>query len=60
MRIALADDSALFRSGLVLLLQASGAKVTAEASSGDELIACLFPPARPPHLGRLTRSGPTR
>jgi DNA-binding NarL/FixJ family response regulator len=42
-RIALADDSALFRSGLVLLLQASGAKVTAEASSGDELIACLFP-----------------
>ena len=41
MRIALADDSALFRSGLVLLLKASGAQVTAQASSGAELVASL-------------------
>jgi DNA-binding NarL/FixJ family response regulator len=40
-RIALADDSALFRSGLVLLLKASGAQVTAQASSGAELVASL-------------------
>lgn len=41
MRIALADDSALFRSGLVLLLEASGAQVTAQASSGAELVASI-------------------
>ena len=41
MRIALADDSALFRSGLVLLLQASGAQVTIQASTGEELLASL-------------------
>ena len=46
MRIAIADDSALFRSGLVLLLEASGARVTTQASSGGELIASIFP-ARP-------------
>ena len=46
MRIAIADDSALFRSGLVLLLEASGAHVTTQASSGEELIASIFP-ARP-------------
>jgi DNA-binding NarL/FixJ family response regulator len=40
-RIALADDSALFRSGLVLLLEASGAQVTAQASSGAELVASI-------------------
>ena len=45
-RIAIADDSALFRSGLVLLLEASGARVTTQASSGEELIASIFP-ARP-------------
>jgi DNA-binding NarL/FixJ family response regulator len=42
-RIAIADDSALFRSGLVLLLEASGAQVTTQASSGAELIASIFP-----------------
>ena len=45
-RIAIADDSALFRSGLVLLLEASGAQVTTQASSGEELIASIFPPGR--------------
>jgi DNA-binding NarL/FixJ family response regulator len=43
-RIAIADDSALFRSGLVLLLEASGVQVTTQATSGTELIARLFPP----------------
>jgi DNA-binding NarL/FixJ family response regulator len=42
-RIALADDSALFRSGLVLLLEASGAEVTAQACSGAELLASIAP-----------------
>jgi DNA-binding NarL/FixJ family response regulator len=41
-RIALADDSALFRSGLVLLLEASGVQVTAQASSGAELMASIL------------------
>jgi DNA-binding NarL/FixJ family response regulator len=42
-RIAIADDSALFRTGLVLLLEASGAQVITQASSGAELIAGMFP-----------------
>jgi DNA-binding NarL/FixJ family response regulator len=42
-RIAIADDSALFRNGLVLLLQASGAEVTSQASSGAELMASIRP-----------------
>jgi DNA-binding NarL/FixJ family response regulator len=42
-RIALADDSALFRSGLVLLLEASGAQVTTQVSSGTELMASILP-----------------
>ena len=41
MRVALADDSALFRSGLEMLLQASGVQVTSQASSGDELMASI-------------------
>ncbi len=51
MRIAIADDSALFRTGLVLLLEASGAQVVIQASSGAELMARMFPrrpgPVRP-------------
>lgn len=43
MRLAIADDSALFRNGLIMLLEASGAQVTARVSSGTELIACLEP-----------------
>ena len=43
MRVALADDSALFRSGLQLLLQAAGVEVTSQASSGDELMANIVP-----------------
>lgn len=41
MRVAIADDSGLFRSSLGLLLQASGAEVTASVSSGTELIAVV-------------------
>jgi DNA-binding NarL/FixJ family response regulator len=40
-RLAIADDSALFRSGLILLLEASGAQVTAQVGSGDELVASI-------------------
>jgi DNA-binding NarL/FixJ family response regulator len=42
-RVALADDSALFRSGLELLLRASGVQVTSQASSGDELMGNIVP-----------------
>ncbi|MCV2491157.1 response regulator transcription factor [Geodermatophilus sp. YIM 151500] len=41
MRVALADDSALFRSGLAGLLTATGVEVTALAGSGDELLAAV-------------------
>ncbi len=41
MRVAIADDSGLFRSSLALLLQASGAEVTASVSSGTELIVVV-------------------
>jgi DNA-binding NarL/FixJ family response regulator len=40
-RVAIADDSGLFRSSLALLLQASGAEVTASVSAGPELIAVV-------------------
>jgi DNA-binding NarL/FixJ family response regulator len=40
-RVAIADDSGLFRSSLALLLQASGAEVTASVASGTELIAVV-------------------
>ncbi|HEY1675509.1 MAG TPA: response regulator transcription factor, partial [Streptosporangiaceae bacterium] len=43
MRVALADDSALFRNGLDLLLRASGVEVTSQASSGDELMTNIVP-----------------
>jgi DNA-binding NarL/FixJ family response regulator len=42
-RLAIADDSALFRSGLILLLEASGAQVTTQVSSGAELVASIAP-----------------
>jgi DNA-binding NarL/FixJ family response regulator len=41
MRVALADDSALFRGGLAALLEASGLEVTAQAASGDELLKAV-------------------
>ncbi|MBV9448431.1 MAG: response regulator transcription factor [Streptosporangiaceae bacterium] len=41
MRLAIADDSGLFRSSLKLLLEASGAQVIASASSGSDLLAVV-------------------
>jgi DNA-binding NarL/FixJ family response regulator len=37
-RVALADDSALFRRGLATLLEASGVSVTAQVPTGVELV----------------------
>jgi len=41
MRVAIGDDSGLFRASLAMLLEASGAQVTATAGSGAELIATI-------------------
>lgn len=41
MRVALAEDGALFREGLLMLLQAAGHDVVACAAGGDELVALL-------------------
>jgi DNA-binding NarL/FixJ family response regulator len=41
MRVALADDSALFRDGLALLLNRAGIEVVIQARTGDELLARL-------------------
>jgi DNA-binding NarL/FixJ family response regulator len=38
MRVALADDSVLFRQGLALLLETAGVEVTAHARTGDEIL----------------------
>jgi DNA-binding NarL/FixJ family response regulator len=41
MRLAIAEDSGLFRSSLTLLLEAAGAEVTASVPSGAELLAAI-------------------
>jgi DNA-binding NarL/FixJ family response regulator len=41
MRLALAEDSGLFRSSLALLLEASGAEVSVSVPSGTELLAAI-------------------
>ena len=41
MRVALAEDGALFREGLQMLLKAAGHEIVATASGGDELVALL-------------------
>ena len=41
MRVALAEDGALFREGLLMLLKAAGHEIVACASGGDELVALL-------------------
>ena len=41
MRVALAEDSGLFRQGLVLLLQEQGIEVTAQTSTGERLLAAI-------------------
>jgi DNA-binding NarL/FixJ family response regulator len=40
-RVALAEDGALFRQGLVMLLEAAGHEVVACVPTGDELVAAL-------------------
>jgi DNA-binding NarL/FixJ family response regulator len=41
MRLAIAEDSGLFRSSLKLLLEASGAQVTVSVASGTELLTAI-------------------
>lgn len=41
MRIALADDSTLFRTGLALMLAGAGIEVTAQVADGNELLATV-------------------
>ena len=41
MRLAIAEDSGLFRTSLTLLLEASGAEVTVSQASGAELLAAI-------------------
>ncbi|WP_433803620.1 response regulator transcription factor [Actinomycetospora sp. CA-084318] len=41
MRVALAEDGALFRQGLVMLLEAAGHEVVAVEPGGDELLRAL-------------------
>ena len=41
MRLAIAEDSGLFRSSLTLLLETSGAEVTASEASGAELLTAI-------------------
>ena len=41
MRVALAEDGALFRERLLMLLKAAGHEIVACASGGDELVALL-------------------
>jgi DNA-binding NarL/FixJ family response regulator len=41
MRVALAEDGALFREGLLMLLRAAGHHVVCSAADGDELVAML-------------------
>jgi DNA-binding NarL/FixJ family response regulator len=41
MRVAIAEDSTLFREGLIMLLRAAGYEVVGWASNGDDAIALL-------------------
>jgi DNA-binding NarL/FixJ family response regulator len=41
MRVALAEDGALFREGLLMLLRAAGHEVVGAVGGGDELVALL-------------------
>lgn len=41
MRVAIADDSALFRDGLAMLLGTAGVDVAHQAASGDDLLRLL-------------------
>jgi DNA-binding NarL/FixJ family response regulator len=45
-RVAIAEDSGIFRASLMMLLEASGLEITASAASGPELLAAIR--AEPP------------
>jgi DNA-binding NarL/FixJ family response regulator len=51
LRVALAEDSGLFRQGLVLLLKEQGIEVTAQTSTGERLLAAVN--ADPPDVAIL-------
>jgi DNA-binding NarL/FixJ family response regulator len=51
MRVAIAEDSGIFRDSLALLLEASGAEIIASVSSGTELLASIK--GRPPDVAIL-------
>jgi DNA-binding NarL/FixJ family response regulator len=51
LRVALAEDSGLFRQGLVLLLREQGIEVTAQTATGDRLLAAVN--ADPPDVAIL-------
>jgi DNA-binding NarL/FixJ family response regulator len=40
-RVAIAEDSGLFRTSLIMLLEASGLEITASAGSGPELLTAI-------------------
>ena len=46
MRLVVADDSALFREGMVGLLMRQGHEIAAEAASADELVEAPRGPPR--------------
>jgi DNA-binding NarL/FixJ family response regulator len=50
-RVAIADDSALFREGLRLMLTAAGIDVTVQARTGTELLARIY--RDPPDVAML-------
>jgi DNA-binding NarL/FixJ family response regulator len=52
-RIAIAEDSGLFRSSLVMLLRSTGAEVTASVASGAELLAAIGTGQSPPDAAIL-------
>lgn len=41
MRVAIADDSRLFREGLALLLESIGVRVTAQTATGEEIVQAV-------------------
>lgn len=50
MRVAIAEDSGLFRSSLVMLLRSMGAEVTASVASGAEVLAAIGTGQSPPDV----------
>lgn len=58
LKVALADDSTLFRSGLAMMLQEAGVDVILQASTGDELLARM-PEPRPDAVVVDIRMPPT-